>query len=306
MKIQVRIITIVFFAFLGCVKEVDTNLLNDMEQKIVVNSLFQPDSLMKVHVSISSAINEELIEVENAELNLFKDNKFFLTLVSEGDGWYNSFHYPEIGVDYSLEVIVEDFEKVEAKSSIPELPEFLESPYCKKIGNSVVDGEAKFVCNTHLDFEEINSVANYYEIFLGDLNFKIHEQTDPCLLMDSDLDIFEHIPSLIFTNTLFQGGQKNLVINGLGSTHVIDDPLIPNLSQFDPFSLRFHSVSEEYYNYRKSSNKHFYLKNSDGHFDDPVTLLFVGNPVEMYSNVSGGYGIFAGYNSKTFQVEYVD
>jgi len=289
----------------SCIKEVKFDDGAPLDRKVVVNSLFRPDSLMKIHVSLSSDMSEDAETITNAVIHLYKDGQLLLQPNHAGNGWYNTYHYPEVGALYEVKVSVNGFDEVSGQSSVPEFPVFLDSVFCKKVGNMVVEGDPKIVYNTHLNFDDIDDNNNYYEVFLGSLVFKVDDQTDPSLLMDSDLDISDHIPSLIFSNTLFKNQQKQLVINGLGSLFDSSGPLVPEPEK-NPFPLHFHSVSEEYYKYRRSANRHFYLQNSNSHLDDPITLLFMGNPVEMYSNIQGGYGIFAGYNANIFQVEYVD
>lgn len=304
-KLFLTIVVLVSF-LCSCIKEVKFDDGEPLDKKVVVNSLFRPDSLMKINVSISSQMSEDNEKVNNAVISLYKDGQYLLQPSHVGNGWYNTYHYPEVGAVYEVRVSVNGFDEVRGSSSVPQFPTFLDSVYCKKVGNMVVEGDPKIVYNTHLNFNDIDENNNYYEVFLGSLIFKVDDQTDPSLLMDSDLDISDHIPSLIFSNTLFVNQQKKLVINGLGSLFdSSSDPLVPE-PETNPFPLHFHSVSEEYYQYRRSANRHFYLQNSNSHLDDPITLLFMGNPVEMYSNIQGGYGIFAGYNANIFQVEYVD
>lgn len=297
---------ILIMTLCSCIKEVEINIDNDNEPKIVVNCLFQPDSLMKIHVGLTSKMNSKPKFINNASIEIYKDGQLLTSPSSIGDGWYNSFHYPELNVNYQIKVHVDGYESVVAESSIPSLPQFSAMPFCKKVGNMVVEGDPKIIYNTYLNFNDLSTINNYYEIYLGELQFKISDQTDPSLLMDSDLDIRNHIPSLIFSNYLFRNIEKELIVNGLGSVFdSTNDPLIPAPS-LDSFPLIFHSVSEAYYEYRRSSNRHFYLQNTDTHLDDPISLLFIGSPIEMYSNIDGGYGIFAGYNSIILQVEYVD
>ena len=68
----------------------------------------------------------------------------------------------------------------------------------------------------------------------------------------------------------------------------------------------FKSCSLEYYQFRKSWTKHLYNQQTNASLDDPVQLLFLGDPVVLYSNVSGGYGVFAGYNVIQLPIVYVE
>lgn len=285
----------------ACVKEFDMDKIDVQPPKLVVNSFFTPDSVMKIHVSSSSSTKEKPLNITNAHIKLFKDGVLISQPQSIGNGWYNSYHFPEVNSIYEIQVDASGFESVYAKSSVPELPTYITPPIAKKVGVMFVDGDEKLVFNTHLSFKDIENQNNYYEFFFGSLIFTIHSQTDPSLLMDSDLDIKDYIPSLIFSDFLFKNQEKNLIIYGLGSVFVDEYSPEPVLH---PFKLKFHSVSEEYYKYRKSANRHFYLQNTSFHWDDPVSYVFVGNPVDLYTNIHGGYGVFAGLNVQIITVNY--
>jgi len=57
-------------------------------------------------------------------------------------------------------------------------------------------------------------------------------------------------------------------------------------------SLR--SISYSYYMYRKMYTRHIY--NAGVQSDGVINLLYVGDPIDMYSNITGGYGVVASYN----------
>jgi hypothetical protein len=290
---------------LGCIKEVNIEPLHH-SRKIVINSLFQPDSIMLIHVSLSSIFNNTPQDIENAIIDLYKNDILLNPPVHKGGGWYNTFHYPAESVHYRVVVKVTGHDSVWAETTVPGFPHFTQMPVCKKIGSMVIDGDKKIVYDTHLSFLDVLAASNFYEVYFGknNIGFKIHDQTDPSLLMDSDLDLFPEIPSLIFSDVLFAEQEKQLIINGLGSVFDFSDEFPFLEPEIKPFNIVFHSVSKEYFDFRKRSNRHYFLQNTYSHYDDPIELLFKGNPIEMYSNVNGGLGVFAAYSGKILEVNY--
>ena len=61
-----------------------------------------------------------------------------------------------------------------------------------------------------------------------------------------------------------------------------------------------YTLSKELYQYRRTFFQHQYEQGIKGisRFSDLTLLDFTGNAIDVYSNVEGGYGIFAGYNYK--------
>ena len=127
--------------------------------------------------------------------------------------------------------------------------------------------------------------TNYYEIRIASGGDGVHFSTkDPSILADSDDPITEeeflgHAP--FFNDTLFDGQTHEIE---LSSTHPIPD-------RHTRFSVQVLYMSETYYEYRRSVMLH---ENTQ---DNPFA-----EPVSVYSNVENGYGIFAGYSSRTCEL----
>ncbi len=282
----------------SCTKEVDLDI-PELPQKVVVNSLFCPDSAIKVHVSLSTQIkNPNINYVENASCFLYENDLLIKTFGTQINGYYNSFYNPKAGKKYKIEVVVPGFEKVWAETSIPFLPDSLSGIYYK---DGVQTDAETLNTSLEISFIDDQNVPNYYEPMLNPFRFQDSKQTDQSILSDSELE-FEPL-TFYFSDLLFNGLKKKLVINGAGKLVYSFNGTI----FFDEFYFHeFKIVSQEYYNFRKSWTKHLYNQNSDAHYDDPLTLLFLGDPIEMYSNVTNGYGIFAGYNRQAVTITYVE
>lgn len=145
------------------------------------------------------------------------------------------------------------------------------------------------------DFYELSVIADYYVAgfnYRHSVGFKY--STDPVLVSTGLLDYYSE--SIVFTDELFDGEQTSIKANYWIQTGEM--PLIgegPEYGYILFVSLR--SISESYYNYIRKQIIYQYSLESN---------IFTGlpDPVHMYSNITGGYGIFAGYSSdnKTINV----
>jgi hypothetical protein len=309
MKVTYCIISVLLFTLLSCVKEVQLQL-DEYPQKVVVNSLFCPDSLLRVHVSLSkspkvsgSYLLQEYDDIDfvvNAVVKLYKDGQFLQDLIYSQNGWYNSFHIPLEGSKYKIEVTVAGFDMVWAESAVPHYPEITQQPICKYIGPAVVEDIEYIARETQIFFKD--SLGEDFYGFYGYLdswNFIDRNKiTDPSLLADNDFNrMWGFFHNIIFRDVLFDGQIKKVAFIGIGFG-------VNNIST--GYDLRFGSISKEYFQYLDALYKHLANANPGSQLDDPISLLFMGNPIETYSNINGGLGIFAAYNYKLLHIIYVD
>jgi hypothetical protein len=295
MNLYLKIICLMFI-FSSCEKELDLDI-PALPQKVVVNSLFCPDSMMKIHISLTTGIKEETINfVENATLYLFEDGILIKTITNQENGFYNSFYKPKAGKKYRIEVEVPNFEKVWAESFIPHLPDSLSGIYYR----DEIQTDLEFLTTSvQISFLDDEKTKNYYEPCFNPFRYQESRQLDQSILTESDLD-FEPL-TFYFSDKIFNGTYKKLILYSVGKGVFSSNGVI----FFDEYYLQnFKIVSEEYFNFRKSWTKHIFNQNSDLHYNDPLTLLFLGDPIEMYTNVNGGFGVFAAYNQTDLKIYY--
>lgn len=309
----------------SCIKELNLPIA-EVPPKVVVNSLFSPDSILQVHVGLSnskpmnsSQFVEEPNYLEAAVVLLFKDDIFLEQLTHSEKGWYVSTHLPEEAAKYKIEVNVDGFDMVWAESSVPRYPEMTQPAECRLVGPMVVDGEQVIVRDTYIYFKDeigedfygfynrVTSFGNYTDIL------RFQRITDQSLLSDVDVDIisnnYSNFKNISFTDRLFEGQNKTLHLPNI--SYGIEIPAGYAVG----FGQRFGSVSKEFFNYFKALYRHIHNSNTANHIEDPnntsqtidpIALLFMGAPVQAYTNINGGLGVFAGYNYKVVEVFYVD
>ncbi len=290
----------ILLIFISCEKEIELKL-DKGQDKLVVNSLFYPDTNFRVYVTTTKLINENKNTfVNDAVVKLYKNDVYLETLNFEGDGWYTSVAKPEYDTRYKIEVLQGE-KYVFAESSIPDTAIFL-GEYTIK---NTCEGSYLTSNTTYkLTIIHDNSKERFYQTMEGTF-FQTEEDyrniSDPSILSDSEI---EYNPkSLFFSNKLFE---SDTAIIHISKSTITDFGIDCNIIIGVPYSnfyVQTKNLSKEYYLFLKTWVKHKYNQNSDTNIEEPIKLIFQGQPIEMYSNVVGGYGVFAGFNKQ--QVEFI-
>ena len=282
-----------------CTKIIEINVPSH-EPVLVVNSLFTDGQRIRVHLSkTASAFDYSTPTVENGLVRLFCNDEEIDTLI-----FNNGYYYSDVvalrNEKYSLFVSAPEMDDVSSEDSIPEktmIESYVHRDSIMMDDNNhpVMQLELEFTDEPGPDFYELSVIADYYVAgfnYRHSVGFKY--STDPVLVSTGLLDYYAE--SIVFTDELFDGEQTSIKANYWIQTGEM--PLIgegPEYGYILFVSLR--SISESYYNYIRKQIIYQYSLESN---------IFTGlpDPVHMYSNITGGYGIFAGYSSdnKTINV----
>lgn len=292
MKIPL-LLCILLLLLISCVKEVDLTV-NELPRKVVVNGLIGPDSIFQIRVSLSSAMNEGKQLVDNAIVEVYEDGVYLYSLPNTENGWYKVWATPSEGKYYRVEVSVPGFETVYAETDIPIFPQIIEASY-EKVGTGP-DVNGNYESKTTIVFQDDPSNKNFYQPGINRYLYEQTRETDESILTESDLDYNPFY--YYFSDGLFNGQEKRLQLMGGG----IIISFMGEISYQQDYTHVFSIISEEYFKGIKTWTIHKYNQSSESYVNDPLTLLFLGDPIDMYSNVVGGLGVFAGYNSRILSV----
>lgn len=298
-------ITLLTFIVLStsCIKEVDY-LASPFTSQLVLSSIINPDSLIKAHVGKTIAITDTSSAiVENAGVFLFENGVPIDTLDYQSDGWYVSNVYPQVGFSYRLETYHPAFSSVSSECIVPPPPQI--NSFLFTVGETL-DQEGIPITRFTLRLNDPDPNINYYELILYSENpldpiiqptqlTRITQLDDPTLIADAN---WNYSPStLFFSDALFNGMTGEVSFNLMwGGYPSPGDP---------PYYIELRNISSSYYQYLKSWSVHRFNQNSTQNTRDPLTLLFQGDPVELYSNVNNGYGIFGAYNQILKDATYI-
>ncbi len=270
------------------------------EPVLVINSLFTDGQRIKVHLSkTASAFDYTTPVVEDGLIRLFCNEEEIDTLIFSS-GYYYSNITAEQGKKYSLVASVPEMEGVSSEDIIPEktlIESYVHRDSIMMDDNNhpIMQLELGFTDKPGRDFYELSIIAEYYvDIDLRRQNVGFKYSTDPVLVSTGLLDYYSE--SIVFTDELFNGEQTSIKANYWIQTGEM--PLVGGGPDYGYLLfVSFRSISESYYNYIRKQIIYQYSLESN---------IFTGlpDPVHMYSNITGGYGIFAGYSSdnKTINV----
>jgi hypothetical protein len=189
-----------------------------------------------------------------------------------GKGIYASHQIVKSDEHYECQAEIQDKLFLTTFDTIPSSPILTNVKYNAFAG---VDEEGLTYPSVTVSFLNDPNINSFYEIKIWLLGFgeaNLINITDPILLK-------EGLPILLFNNEDISSESYSMTINF-------------NSGSFDndiPFVVELRSVSQNYYRYVRS--KYIYELGRYPEFGN------VSTPNSLYTNVSNGYGIFAGYST---------
>jgi hypothetical protein len=271
---------VILTSLLSCKKVIDIEL-PESTPKIVVNSFFTDNSRIKVHLSKSIGILESTFPECTDALVMVRENDIIIDTMYMESGYYYSHFLAEKNNNYALEIITPDLDTVFCEDIIPEKT-ILQSYVCTD--SVLIDEDGMIINELKLDFQDLPG-PSFYEVELEakDVihNYKMglwfKKNSDPVITSTGLLDY--NPGTLIFTDKMFDGKQCSVKI--YFATQAYLDYYL---------KIIFRSVSKSYYKYKERQFAYLFSLEND---------IFSGmsEPINLYSNITGGYGIFAGYSS---------
>lgn len=270
--------------FSSC-REFVTDEFHDFTPVPTVNSILIAGEPVTVHVSLAGKLDTAMLTlVDNAIVSLYVDGEFEEILIPAGDGFYVSSVNGEPSRKYSCNVSVPGYPEITCEDMIPALPVISGIEHIDEAGK---DEEGHSYPAIRITFQNDPLKRDYFEIALTILLGKhntpayLEELTDPVLLN-------EGLPMLLFSNERIYETSYTMLINYTTgrSSSINNEPWRTNLY---PLVVELRSVSYDYYRFVKQ--KYLYEL---GRYPELIFGSIKAFP--LYSNVMGGYGIFAGYS----------
>ncbi len=268
---------VLLFSILSCEKDLRTDV--PITPQLCFNCILNPDSLIRGSLTLSRSISEDstFTKVDHAIIELKKDGRVIGTMQNTQSGVYQFDAKPTSGSLYEIKINAEGFATLAASTIVPKKPSFtykLDNPeyqdhgayssyYIYRITYTIQDesGPNKYwLYKTRLQNSTWRTVLYYYDV--------------NSTLIDNFNKVTDAVDKLGYHYAYF------LRINdtGLdGKTLTFSDKMI------NKENIYLMDVDVNYDKYLKSTIKQD-LNNSE-------SLLF-NEPVQIYSNVENGLGIF--------------
>lgn len=274
--------------------------LPDTGRKIVIIGLISTDSLLSVFVNKSVYISEYDFpigkDLENAKVYIYQNNICVDSLSHDWKPWsLDRIYYPGNywsksviplpGNEYKIVAKVAGLPDATASTKIPDIV-WIERVDTSRIVLDPVpplnDSIKRLICK--IEFTDPKDETNYYLFNIG----KSFLCQDP-IIEEELYDINSNngqsdgsnLEGIVFSDKVINGQKYSLTIS-IPITQIYDDSfkaIYPEVT----VPLKLYSITEEYFKYIQTLNLY------NAKFGNPLA-----EPVLVYSNITGGYGIFAG------------
>ena len=315
---------LLFFAFsfllIACSKEISIEIPQP-PPKLVINSLFSPDSMWVVAISRNAAPDWDSAYtpiVADANVDLCENDILLGKMSYIGNGKYSLPLYPKIGKKYTIKVSAPNFaEMAEATDSIPIFADSLSASLDTNTLRTYIDQNAESVLLNPLNiyikdnpntknyyrfkaifydscFCQVNSVNGINSLHNDAMDFPIYnddpytEKMNPNIFSVYSDD--NHFNGQVYNFRLYAATGDYLKFSNYGTgfaVNTITGEITYAENVYVELYTDVYSLSEAYYRFSLD-----YYKQSYNISDPSATYL------NAYSNVKGGYGLFAGYQRK--------
>lgn len=291
MKKLVLLVVSALVLFSSCIKEIefDGELI---KPRLVVNAFITQDSVVKVNVSHSLNVLDiaSIQPITTATVKLYDGNGNFLENLqhqSNGDYISPSSITPGVGSSYRVEVAAIGYDDVSASTSVPSVVSAVVTDTATiEMGQSTffrlrfrIQDPAGAGDNYVLRVYRIQAVINYDGWGNPiDTTYYLNQEyiSSSSIYVEESGDVFDTREMLFSRDGLYDGQNVEM------DAYIYADTYYPNSSMI----FMVMHATEEFFLFERSMMKYGF---STG---DPFA-----QPVQIYSNITNGIGIFAGYNA---------
>ena len=273
-----------FLSFGAILSSCDEQLVVDSNElpKLVLNGLLTIDDTIKVELSKTRDLFNEFDGIDwvrNADVYLTADNSVAELLVYKGNGVYSSTSkIAENGGVYSIEVNHAVYNNIKATAEMPE-------PTIGEVNFTGTDSNGNK--NFELNIVNNNNAENYFIWEMIERQNGV-ERNIEIISFDSKTDNILPDETQNQEKIFLQGSdliQIDDVTSGFSTSGIEED-------EFTNIEIHLNTVNEDMYKYYRSLELY---RNSSKKFI---------NPVEIYSNVENGLGIFGAVSYNVIPVTF--
>ncbi|WP_169728023.1 DUF4249 domain-containing protein [Adhaeribacter aquaticus] len=263
----------------GCETLVELDL-PDHKPRIVVNAVFNPDSLFTVDLSSSQSVftDHTYTPITDATIKVYKDGQYLFAVEHKGKGIYKADRKPEALKHYELQVSAPGHASIKAASYVPAAPSVrdLKATRVPATNNQSAGIQLSFV------LEDEPGQENYYYIqaYAPDINPFNNQAYNRAIRIEFNKPIkyeFNMENRWFFSDKLFNGQKIPL-------------DLFLETNQREMRHVQIAHITKKYYDYVRTLEKQSYSDN------------FGVMPMPVANNIEQGLGLFAGYNSVTVKI----
>jgi hypothetical protein len=315
MKKPIILFLFAALALSGCRKQVSNYERPDFDPQPTLNAVLQKDQPVWAQVSFAECLDSvHPAPCTDAEVLLYVDGQFKEKLQHEGDGLYVGETAAEALHEYACKVIIPGYDTLFARTEMPEKPvvtgvEIME--------NATVDEEGTACPAIMISFNTNPDKSLYYQSSIDAAFFsysyyhgQVYNSTGSKGTMytsintDDPVLLNEGSDQLLFSNEIITDTSYTLKVNASFNNHSSSSSG-NTVVEYDSIVRKGYvvvsmsGISESCYHYRKSQEAYQEA--------DAYTNLFLGviTPLNLYSNVENGRGVFAAIAPMTCDTVFI-
>jgi hypothetical protein len=314
MKIHFLLFLFAVIALTGCRKQVSDYERPDFDPQPTLNAVLQEDQPVWAQVTCAQCLDSvHPAPCTDAEVLLYVDGHFVERLQHQGDGLYVGETRAEALHKYACKVVIPGFDTLFAQTEMPERPVVT---HVEIMENATVDEEGTACPAIMISFDTNPNKNLYYQSSLDAAFFSYYYQygnvynstgakgtmyssinTDDPVLLNEGSD------QLLFSNEIITDTNYTLKVNASFNSHSYSS--YGQAVEYDSIVRKGYvvvsmsGISESGYHYRKSQEAY--------QEPDAYTNLFLGviTPINLYSNVENGRGVFAAIAPMTCDTVFI-
>lgn len=260
---------ILIISFNSSCRELVQDEFTEFNNIITVNSIIKANDTINLYVSLTDELNNhQLQSVDNAEIKMYNQDSILIIFFHTENGLYISDYVAQENDRYDLKIEVPNFGVVSSNCIVPEF----EKLYNVNLnGYAWINDEGRI--NPEVSFSVLNnqSIDKYYEAIIK--SFRRNSLTDTVYYLYNEFSIG------LFDNIL----ENNDTINKKIKFQRGWDE-----SELYSFQLILRSVDYNYFQYANS-----YYRYQETRFPSFSNTSII--PINLYSNITDGYGIMGTY-----------
>jgi hypothetical protein len=281
-KIIQLLLSVAFILLISsCQKTVSIDV-GQIMPRLVVNSILNKDSLIRVQLSKSKSMmdsSQAIERINTATVKIFEDDILKQTLTKGIAGLYSATIKPKLASDYRIEIENSEFGHVEATALIPAAPQLVSATQT----TDLTPGSAPQYIKFKVGLKDDGIQPDYYYLRAFLIKKGYSPGANPLYVMACDIYSDDNVvvtddntlKGVVFDDAAFVGSSYELIV--YTPYRVTQD-----------FNLWFElsSITSDYYKYLVST----IMQNNAG--NNPFA-----EPVVIKSNIQNGTGIFGAKNS---------
>ena len=315
MKHNIILFLFTVIALSGCRKQVSNYDRPDFDPVPTLNAIFREGHHVNAQVSLAQCLDSvHPTPCTDAEVLLYVDGHFVEKLQHQGAGFYVGETLAEALHKYACKVVIPGFDTLFAQTEMPEKPvvtqvNVMENATMDEEGNACPAIMISFNTNPNKNLYYQSSIdAAFFTYFY--YNGRVYNSTGSKGTMHTSINtddpvlLNEGSDQLLFSNEIITDTSYTLKVNASFNSHSYSSH--GQAVEYDSIVRKGYvvvsmsGISESGYHYRKSQEAY--------QEPDAYTNLFLGviTPINLYSNVENGRGVFAAIAPMTCDTVFIN